>query len=148
MLWVHFLEDAFFDHALFFVEPIEVFVEVVFVEGFESEDVTGGVGVGEADGGEARALVDNAGDDLPEGEFSGAGGAESGGDAELFSEVVDEPGGTDGRALLEGDVFGERAEGGEVACDTMVDFALSAGSNYLLKDVASCAKTSIPDGYI
>ena len=106
-----FLEQTIFDLALFFRQPVEVFVEVVFIKSIQPEDVAGGEAVGETDSGESGALADDASDDLPEREFSGGRGAEGGGDAELPGDVLDEPSCADGGTLFEGDVCFAGAEG-------------------------------------
>jgi len=67
---IGFCKKPGLDAALMVGEPRQVFVKVVFVEGIQPEQITAGVGAGQAHGTQARALIDDAGDDLPQGELA------------------------------------------------------------------------------
>ncbi len=63
-------EKPVLDSTLVFAEPVEIGVEIIFVEALQTEDVAGGMGACEAHRAQARALVDDTRDHLPERELS------------------------------------------------------------------------------
>ena len=81
--------EGFLDRFLAQAEIVEGGIEVVLVEGGETEDFGDGMIFGPADGRQARALMGDAGQDEEEGEFGEAGLAESGGEAEGIGEVFE-----------------------------------------------------------
>ena len=68
----------------------------------------------QAHGGEARSLIEHAGQDLPERQTACEVGTEGRVDAQVASGLKERPDGTDGGALEELDLV-ERSEDGEVA---------------------------------
>ena len=81
--------ERFLDRRLAHAEIVEGGIEVVLVEGGETEDFGDRMIFGPADGGQARALVGDAGQDEEEGEFGEAGFAESGSEAEGIGDLLE-----------------------------------------------------------
>jgi len=62
-------KQSVLDEALVLVEPIQVGIQIVLIEGFEVQHVAGGMGAGQPHGGQPRALIDDPRQDLPESPF-------------------------------------------------------------------------------
>ena len=96
-------------------QPSEIGVQVVFIKAAaDAQDIGCGMHLSQAHGGEARSLIQHAGQDLPESEPAGEVGTESGVDAQVASGLKECPDGTDGGTLEDLDLV-ERGEDGEVA---------------------------------
>ena len=108
-------KQSVFDLALVFVQPIEVGVEVVFIETIQVKQVTNCVRAGQAHGGQARAVFDDAGHDLPECELGLSPCSQGVNDVELLGEAQQNPDGSDAQALLKLHAFVQAGELREVA---------------------------------
>jgi hypothetical protein len=96
-------------------QPGQVFVQIVFVEAApDAQHVAGGMHLGQAHGRQARALVQEPRDDLPECQLAGKVGTEGFREAEAAGNFRGGPDGADGSAFLQLDAV-ERAEDGEIA---------------------------------
>jgi len=96
-------------------QPGQVFVQIVFVEAApDAQHVAGGMHLGQAHGRQARALVQEPRDDLPERQLAGKVGTEGFREAEAAGNFGGGPDGADGSAFLQLDAV-ERAEDGEIA---------------------------------
>ena len=107
-------KQSVFDLALVFVQPIEVGVEVVFIETIQVKQVTNCVRAGQAHGGQARAVFDDAGHDLPECELGLSPCSQGVNDVELLGEAQQNPDGSDAQALLKLHAFVQAGELREV----------------------------------
>ena len=63
-------EETLFNFFLIRSQPGKILIEMVFVEGFQTQDITGGVAFGQPDGAQTGALIDQSGKDLPQGQFT------------------------------------------------------------------------------
>lgn len=70
-----FFKQGLFDIRLLICEPIEIGVEIVFVEAAQSNDLSGGMHPREPYRRQSRSLIDDAGDDLPQRQLSLTRGA-------------------------------------------------------------------------
>ena len=96
-------------------QPGEILVQVVFVEAApDAQHVAGGMHLGQADGRETRALVQEAGDDLPQRQLAGKVAAEGLIETDAAGNFGGGPDGADGSAFLQMNAV-EGGEGGEVA---------------------------------
>ena len=96
-------------------QPSEIGVQIIFIKATaHAQDLGGGMRLSQAHGGEARSLIEHAGQDLPERQTACEVGTEGRVDAQVASGLKERPDGTDRGALEELDLV-ERSEDGEVA---------------------------------
>ena len=63
---------------------------------------------------ETRSLIKDTGDDLPEGQFTLTGRTQGRMDSQLPGQIVERPDRSDGGSLLQGDIFAQRYQCGEI----------------------------------
>ena len=103
------------DGLLVLAQPSEIGVQIIFIKATaHAQDLGGGMRLSQAHGGEARSLIEHAGQDLPERQTACEVGTEGRVDAQVASGLKERPDGTDRGALEELDLV-ERSEDGEVA---------------------------------
>jgi len=77
-------KEPILDFGLMLVEPIEIGVQVIFVEALQAQDVTGGMSSCQPHGGQPGALVDDSGQNLPSGLLGVLRSSQGGDDTESF----------------------------------------------------------------
>ena len=96
-------------------QPSQVGVEVVLIEAaLQAQHIAGGMGLRQSHRGQARALVENARQNLPQGQLRLEAGTEGLGDAEPPGDLGDRPHGAERKSLRQVHLV-ERAESGQIA---------------------------------
>jgi hypothetical protein len=60
-------KKAVLDRFLVFLQPVEIGIQVIFVEGIQTQHVAGGMAGGQPYGRQSRTLIDDPRQDLPQG---------------------------------------------------------------------------------
>jgi hypothetical protein len=108
-------EQPVFNPLLVLAEPSQVGVEVVLIEAaLQAQHIAGGMDLRQPHRRQARALVEHARQNLPQGQLSLEAGTEGLGDAEPPGDRGDRPHSAERKPLGKVDLV-ERAEGGQVA---------------------------------
>ena len=132
-------EQPLLDLLLVLAQPGQILVQIVFVEAApDAQHVAGGMHLGQADGRETRALIQEAGDDLPHSQLAGKAGAEGLLDAEAAGHFGRDPDGTDGSAFPQLHTV-EGGEGGQIALVLEGEFDGGDGSGIAVGEVGDIA---------
>jgi hypothetical protein len=138
-------EQPILDRVLTLGQPVEIVVQVILVEGFEFQHVTGGMRGGQPHRRQPGPLADDTGEDLPEGISALGIVAQGVNDAQALSQHPKGPDGTERQSLPDAKVLVDVTECVEVG---LVFEGERDGLNFVGRTMGDIGDGSFPDASI